>query len=241
MKIQAKSWALVGIAALLVGGCSGTVDGGGSGGTGSNGTGATGGNGAGGHGTAGMGTGGHGTGGMGTGGIGTGGQGTGGQGTGGGSGIACGGFAGVVCPITEYCDFPDDICGGADGQGVCRARPEACPEFYAPVCACDGMVYSNDCFAAGAGTDVSNFGGCPPPTKGLFNCGHIFCDAATQYCRKTFADVPGGGDSFTCTSLPAACSGQMPSCGCIGDPCGLPIPGKCAPQGDGFIVTCGGG
>ena len=218
-----KGWALIGIASLLVAGCSGTVDGGGSGGSG-----------AGGNGSGGMGTGGMGTGGMGTGGMGTG-------GSGGGSGIACGGFAGVLCPATEYCDFPDDICGAADGQGVCRTRPQACPEIYMPVCACDGKVYSNACDANGGGFDVSNNGGCPPPEATLFNCGHLFCNSATEYCNKTLSDVAGLPDSYGCAPLPAACAGGAPSCMCIGDPCGAPIAGTCAASGTGFMVTCPGG
>lgn len=221
MRINGKIWTLLGIASLWAMGCGSTVDGGGSSSTGMAGSGGTGGNGSGGAGGNG-------------GGVSTG-------GSGGGSGIACGGFAGVQCPATEYCDYPNDICGAADGQGVCKIRPEACPEIYSPTCACDGMVYSNECDAAGAGFDVSNTNMCPPPEAGLFNCGHGFCNSATQYCQKTTSDVAGLPDSFTCVDLPAGCAGGMPSCACIGDPCGAPIAGMCAATGTGFTVTCPGG
>jgi Kazal-type serine protease inhibitor domain len=225
MRNNMKIWAIIGVASLWVVGCGSTVDGGGTTGTGGSG------------GTAGAG----GTGGSGgSGGNGNGGSG-GSMGTGGGSGIACGGFAGVQCPATEYCDYPDDLCGGADGQGVCKIRPEACPEIYSPTCACDGMTYGNACDAAGAGFDVSTISMCPPPEMGLFNCGSTFCNSATQYCQKTYSDVPGLPDSYSCNDLPAACAGGVPSCACIGDPCGSPIAGTCAASGVGFTVTCPGG
>ena len=221
--MSVKSWMVVGVVSMVLGGCSGTVDGGGSGGSG-----ATGGNGAGG------------TGGTG-GGVSTGGNGSGGTAGAGGSGIACGGFAGLTCTDAEYCDFPDDICGAADGQGVCLARPQFCPEVYSPTCACDGMVYGNNCEAAAAGVDVSTISACMPPQANQFNCGHGFCDSTTEYCSKTNADVAGTPDSFSCAPLPAACAGMPPSCTCIGDPCGAPIAGECVATGIGFRVTCPGG
>lgn len=217
MAINVKSWVWFGVVSLLLGGCSGTVDGGGSGGTGGNGAG-----------------------GMGTGGMG--GNGSAGNGSGGtGAGSVCGGFSGMLCADDEYCDYPNDVCGAADGQGVCRPRPEGCDLNYAPVCACDGMVYGNDCGANGAGFDVSDLGGCMPPMANLFNCGHIFCDSATQFCLRTYADVPNTPDSYSCADLPAACSGMAPSCACIGDPCGAPIAGECMAIGTGFRVSCPGG
>jgi hypothetical protein len=70
-----------------------------------------------------------------------------------GSGRACGGFAGLTCAADEYCDFTFDECGIADGGGYCRARPDACPEIYAPVTGADGRIYDNACFAHAAGVD----------------------------------------------------------------------------------------
>lgn len=237
MMFNMKSWMFVGVVSVALVGCSGTVDGGGSGGSA-----AAGGNGTGANGTGGNGAGGNGSGGNGTGGIGTGGgNGTGGTAGAGGSFAACGGFAGLTCTDKEYCDFPDDICGAADGQGVCLARPEVCPKNYSPTCACDGMVYGNECDAARAGVDVSTISTCPAPEPNQFNCGHGFCDSTTQYCQRTYADVPGTSDSYICAPLPAACAGMPPSCACIGDPCGAPIPGECVATGIGFRVSCPGG
>ena len=67
----------------------------------------------------------------------------------------CGGIAGVRCADDEYCDYPNNDCGGADSSGTCKPRPEACPDIFKPTCACDGNVYPNECDAASHGFDVS--------------------------------------------------------------------------------------
>lgn len=218
MACNVKRWAFVGAVSLLIGGCSGSVDGGGTSSTGTSSSSSSGMGGAGG----------------------SGGNGAGGS-AGAGGGTVCGGFSGMMCAANEYCDYPDDICGAVDGQGVCKPRPQGCPENYFPTCACDGMVYGNECDAASAGSDISNLGGCMPPMANQFGCGHFFCDSATEYCVKTNSDVANTPDSYSCAPLPAACAGMPPSCMCIGDPCGAPIAGTCAAAGSGFMVTCPGG
>jgi hypothetical protein len=211
-------WMSVGLFAAALSGCGGS-DGGGSSGNG--------------------GEGGTGQGGMGPGSTGQGGTGQGGSGQGGGS--VCGGFPGTPCGTGEYCDYPDDSCGAADGTGICLPMPQGCPGVYSPVCGCDGMVHGNDCEAAGAGTDVSNAGGCTDPT-GTFACGPTFCAKNQQYCMKTLSDVPGLPDSYLCGSLPTECfQGTPPSCPCIDGVCGAPMQ-NCSesPAGD-LTVVCPGG
>lgn len=65
------------------------------------------------------------------------------------------------CSPLDYCDYDSlNVCGLTDGDGVCRPRPQICERILAPVCACDGQTYSNDCEAARAGVDVSAQGSC---------------------------------------------------------------------------------
>jgi hypothetical protein len=76
--------------------------------------------------------------------------------------VACGGFAGRKCPEEQqYCDFGSTgQCRVADGQGVCKTKPEICPEVDKPVCGCDGQTYGNTCKAARAGASVEYEGKC---------------------------------------------------------------------------------
>lgn len=69
------------------------------------------------------------------------------------------------CAKSEYCKYPDGACGGA---GACTKLPMACPDLWAPVCACDGRTYSNSCDAAMVSQSVMHKGKCEstPPDPG---------------------------------------------------------------------------
>lgn len=76
------------------------------------------------------------------------------------AGSLCGGFSGAQCSDQEFCDYPDNECGSADGAGTCMPRPEACLPVIDEVCGCDGRRYDNECDAYRAGTDVATSANC---------------------------------------------------------------------------------
>ena len=132
------------------------------------------------------------------------------------------------------CIYLDKQCGAADGTGTCEARPGGCPSFYQPVCGCDGQVYPNECVAQSAGTDVSVFNSCTPPS-GYFACGWGFCPINGTYCARTEGGPVGSPGSYSCAPLPSGC-GTSPTCSCLsGQTCGSSCTGTAS---TGFTLTC---
>lgn len=72
----------------------------------------------------------------------------------------CGGIQGLPCPDGLLCDLPEGECQSADLQGLCVPEPEVCTEQFEPVCGCDGMTYTNDCFRLMAGVQKDHDGEC---------------------------------------------------------------------------------
>jgi Kazal-type serine protease inhibitor domain len=149
----------------------------------------------------------------------TGGGTTGGGTTGGGPPRSCGGFAGAACAADEFCDYPDGSqCGANDATGTCKQRPQACIDVYSPVCGCDGVEYSNLCYANGAGTDVAFAGPCESPPTPPGSCGAetgATC-ASDEYCYFTPGQMCDWADGTgTCMKRPQACTDiYSPVCGC---------------------------
>ncbi|MEZ4297570.1 MAG: hypothetical protein R3B70_21595 [Polyangiaceae bacterium] len=240
---------LLGLSIVLVGAltaaCSG-ADQNAANNTGGGTTSAGGNGGDGGSNTGGNNTGGNNTGGNNTGGKSTGGGGTGGSNTTGGAGGTtgtttsdgpCGGIAGDECNPAQYCEFSENGCGVGEAHGTCVDKPDTCPDNVAPVCACDGRVYNNECEANAAGLDVSLLGSCPTP-NGTIPCGYAYCDIGEEYCQITGSDVPGEPNGYACIPLPNSCKNDTATCACLADvSCG----DMCKELDGGFIVTCPGG
>lgn len=72
----------------------------------------------------------------------------------------CGTRGAGPCPDGEYCQFPDDMCGKADGPGVCTPMPVDCTPSDEPVCGCEGTTFANDCERQRAGVGYGTPGEC---------------------------------------------------------------------------------
>lgn len=115
------------------------------------------------------------------------------------------------CAKTEFCAKKDGDC---KGEGVCKTRPEICFDLWDPVCGCNGQTYSNECYAAMAGTSVRYNGECRSADV-LYPCvNNEQCDDKTRFCLKKTGACRGSG---VCERRPERCPLIYdPVCGCNG-------------------------
>ncbi len=76
-------------------------------------------------------------------------------------GGVCGGPDRVGCQAGLRCDRSEVAGCFEDAEGTCVLdEPTYCPEGYSPVCGCDGVTYSNDCFRRANGVASYHAGIC---------------------------------------------------------------------------------
>jgi hypothetical protein len=146
---------------------------------------------------------------------------------------ACGGIAGMPCPTGEFCDLPAGLCGAADLDGRCVEISAACPEFYSPVCGCDGVTYANDCFRQAAQAQKAHDGPCVEPDCTMNgDCGE------GAFCAKPLGECAGDGQ---CEARPTACPDvYLPVCGCDGQTYGNRCEAAAAGVSAAHEGECGG-
>ncbi len=126
----------------------------------------------------------------------------------------CGGIAGVGCPEGQICELPPGECQSADLQGRCVYHPEVCPQYYDPVCGCDGVTYGNDCERLGAGAQLAHYGRC------------------LDRCNADGSTCP---DGEICLPLPGKCESESDEGVCVPSPSVCPLSAAPFP----VLAVCG--
>lgn len=128
--------------------------------------------------------------------------------------LSCGGRGGRTCGRGEFCNIPpENLCGRADGPGVCERIPELCSRELNPQCGCDGMTYGNPCMAAMAGISIDYAGSCGA-RAGSCDARRVLCDAFPPRCRLgTVPSVVGScwGECVPASSCTCSTSEDCPN------------------------------
>jgi hypothetical protein len=112
------------------------------------------------------------------------------------------------CPEDQYCD---KAIGDCDGVGECAPYPDLCQDIWTPVCGCDGVTYSNVCYAHREGVNVAHDGECPGGCFDNEDC------AEGEYCLTPPAACDGPGECVVQPGDEVQCPDIWdPVCGCDG-------------------------
>jgi len=125
---------------------------------------------------------------------------------------SCGGPGGVLCPEGWFCDIDWGLCNPWDYVGWCVPVPTACPDTYEPVCGCDGVTYTNDCYRQQALQLVAYYGECLVPCDPFMSGScqdDYYCEAPAGLCGLD--DIIG-----VCVPRTPDCEYSGPQCGCDG-------------------------
>jgi hypothetical protein len=111
--------------------------------------------------------------------------------------------------------LPPGQCHAADLEGHCVRKPLGCPDFYDPVCGCDGLTYGNNCDRLAAGAQLAHHGACP------------------EGCAPD--DAAGCGADAVCLPPPFTCEFPADGGKCV------PIPSTCPLSAAPFpvLAVCG--
>ena len=136
--------------------------------------------------------------------------------------VPCG-ADGVPCADGEFCSLPVGSCDAPLGDGTCEAVPEICTEEFAPVCGCDGVEYSNACFAAAVGANIDRVGTCGDDGVGDGQDDKPGCGEADTPCEDShYCILPEGScdvplTAGVCGPKAEICPDDVdPVCGCDG-------------------------
>jgi len=125
----------------------------------------------------------------------------------------------TTCTDNSKCSSTKEFCKksscGSTVSGKCMNKPDFCPEYYKPVCGCDGKTYSNECFASMSGVNIKHEGACNSKND---SCSVTQNDENTcgnnDFCSLQSGTCLGNGH---CTPKPRACNRiYKPVCSCNG-------------------------
>jgi hypothetical protein len=113
--------------------------------------------------------------------------------------------------------------------------PDACIALWDPVCGCDGVTYSNLCYAAAAGVNVDHLGECVQVCGGFAGlpCDDgEYCNLGVGHCCCDHLGV--------CEPIPQACPDVWdPVCGCDGVTYGNACEAAAAGVSIDHVGSCG--